>query len=162
MKPLICALMTTFSISALAVQTNTSGVYWVPVDKQLSQYSLFDLDSVRVNESPEKIEIEYELPVELTGATNKVKFVGQVPESGAMILKSPYGTMECPTPKNFESCAVSYGGLTFNEQARTELLQAISKDNTELQKRQLVAMRFQHGGEPHGFIRVKRSSSRYP
>lgn len=155
MKFLVSVIALALSFSASATeQTRTSGIYWVPVSKQLSQFSSFDLEEIKVVETAEKVSIEYDLPLELTGAPNKVKFEGAVPASGKLILKSDYGVMECPKAGEFKNCAVSYGGLNFNEQARTELLQSISKSNDELQKRQLVAMSFQHGGEPHGFIRI--------
>ena len=75
-------------------------------------------------------------------------------ESGKLVLQGDYGRMECSGPEDFSNCAVSYQGLNFDASARTALLQSISANDEELRKRELVAARFQFGGEPHGFLRV--------
>lgn len=129
-------------------------VYWVPVGTQLSQFALFSLPKVKTKISDDKIKVEYELPRELTGAINVVEFEGPRQSGGPIILTGEHGKMQCPTPEDFSDCAVTYRDLTFDAETRTALLSSISNSDEELQKRELVAARFQFGGEPHGFLRV--------
>lgn len=138
----------------------TSGTYWVPVAEQFSRLALFELPYVEVKKSSDEIELEYEIPKELTGARNKVKFKGDVKSDGPVTLSGSYGTMECPSSNDFSNCAVSYRDLTFDAEARTALLQSISQNDDELHGRQMVAARFQFGGEPHGFVRLNETPTR--
>jgi len=158
MKILIIAMTLLLSPAVLAAEgqnrTSKTGVYWVPVGQQLSQYALFTLPHVEIKVLAEKIKVEYELPLELTGTPNKVEFEGPRPLSGPMVLEGDYGTMECPRSEDFSSCAVTYRQLKFNAEVRSALLQSLSQNPEELRKRQAVAARFQFGGEPHGFLRV--------
>lgn len=135
------------------------GVYWVPVGQQLAQFALFDIPKVAVKTDEDTVKIEYDLPPELTGTVHKVEFEGPRSKLGPVVLTGDYGKMECPAAGDFSNCAVSYRDLNFDASARTALLQSISKNDEELRKRELVAARFQFGGEPHGFLRVFEQQS---
>jgi|GEM_PF-5031258 len=138
----------------LTAPETKSGVYWVPVGQQLSQFALFSIPEVEMNVEDGRVRLEYELPHELTGAPNVIELEGPNVESGTMVLTGAYGRMECSAPNDFSNCAVTYRDLNFDASARTALLQSISKSDEELRKRELVAARFQLGGEPHGFLRI--------
>lgn len=153
-----------FASAALsgAQETAKPGVYWVPVGQQLSQFALFNISKVSVKIGEDKVAVEYELPHELTGAANKIELEGPLQKSGPVVLQGDYGRMECPTPTDFSDCAVSYRDLNFDAEARTALLASISSNDEELRKRELVAARFQFGGEPHGFLRVLNGQPEIP
>ena len=151
-------LVTSF---ANAQEVLKSAVYWVPVGQQLAQFALFEIPQVTVNSDEETVKIEYALPPELTGTVHKLEFEGPRSKLGPVVLTGDYGKMECPTANDFSNCAVSYRDLNFDASARTALLQSISRSDDELRKRELVAARFQFGGEPHGFLRVFEQQSEY-
>ena len=148
-------LMASLSFAHGGNQQIKTGDYYVPVAEQLNEYALFPLTDIEIEHEGDDVEIEYDLPVELTGVVNRIEFKGVVPASGPMILNSNYGKMECPAANDFSNCAVSYKNLNFDDRALTKLLEQISASDDELNKRQLVAQRFRFGGEPHGFVRVK-------
>jgi hypothetical protein len=139
---------------AKADEVVKGGVYWVPVGPRLAQFALFDIPKVAIESGEDTVKIQYDLPPELTGTAHKVEFEGPRSKLGPVVLTGDYGKMECPAANDFSNCSVSYRDLNFDASARTALLQSISKNDEELRKRELVAARFQFGGEPHGFLRV--------
>ncbi|MGE4130341.1 MAG: hypothetical protein AB7F86_01815 [Bdellovibrionales bacterium] len=136
------------------VQTIADGIYWVPVTPELAQYSAFSIKGIEVKRRGDQIKVEYDLPLELTGAANRIEFSGTPPASGAMTLTSTNGTMICPSSKSLTNCRMGYLNLTFDPAARDELLRQISATEADFVSRQAVATRFQEGGEPHGFFTV--------
>lgn len=131
-----------------------TGVFWIPVGQQLSQFALFNLSYLEVIDNGESIRINYELPQELTGAVNKIEFEGPKVKRGPLLMSGVQGRIECSDPNDFSNCLVYYRDLNFDGTARTALLQSLSSNDEDLRKRELVAARFQFGGQPYGFLRI--------
>lgn len=151
MKTVTLTLVLLSAVVARAEEKVVSGEYWVPVAEEISEFASFPV-KVKFVKGEKTVSVEYDLPLELTGLPNHVKFEGA---QGTKLLNGQYGQMECLAPGDFSNCAVNYGNLKFDEQARTALLAAISSGPEEVQKRQMVAMRFQSGGEPAGVLSVR-------
>lgn len=151
----VCLMLSAVSCASmnLGVTTHT-GTYSVPVAKNLEKLALFPLPHVMVNRQRDLLVIRYTLPTELTGPANEIEFRGPLPQSGPVLLTGRHGKMECPDVNDLAQCEVFYKDLNFDAKARSTILKSIAKDPTELKDRELVAMAFEAGGEPHGILTV--------
>lgn len=155
MRVIFAALYFSFLPLANAETIEFPGTYRVPVTEQLTEFALFPLPSVSVDKTDSQVKIQFALPAELTGHPLPVTLEGPRNLTGPLILTGPYGRMECPAADDLSECAVSYASVPFDQAARDSFLKSISKSQDELRKRQLVAERFQFGGEPHGILHVE-------
>lgn len=154
--------------SALGFAKEEPGIYWVPVSPQHSRFSVFSIESVKVERNNGRVRLSYALPLELTGELNYIEFEGAEPAEGAPLqMTSPHGTIVCPSIDDLSMCETNYTGLQIDVPKRSELLQEISRSALELQIREHVAQSFcagavrrqfaalaASGGEPCGFLRV--------
>lgn len=143
--------------------------YWVPVTPDLIQFSVFPIERAEVKDLGAEIEVEYDLPQELTGTLNRITLKGSKVGSGPLTLSSRQGIMVCPNALKFHNCEIAYKNLKFDPVLRSTRLSAIASSAEELQKRERVAEMFQNGespalilrplivgdgGEPHGFLTI--------
>lgn len=133
------------------------GVYRVPAPDELEEYASYPVTEFEVKRAYGRITVRYEIPRALTGAQNIVEFEGA--DGDRLELSGLNGTMSCDSSK-IQDCAVTYYGLVIDEEARTQLLRELSRDESEFTNRLVVAQSFCRprlalfatGGEPCGFL----------
>jgi hypothetical protein len=151
-------------------QYTSAAVYYVPVPQDLVRYSVFDVGGATVTETKDTVTIKYSVPEELTGAVNPIEISGKRVQDGPVMLKGGLAVMECSADEDYSNCAVTYTGLRFEPEARTQLLKARAHSEEELNQRMQIAQRFQmsvqgqqdttfrmlrfEGAEPHGFLKI--------
>lgn len=148
MKQLIAAALLLVSAQVFA----DPGTYWVPVPRELSRYSVFNIETVTVKVNNGRVRMAYALPLELTGELNYFEFEGAEPAVGQpLVLTSPHGEVICPTMEDFSMCETNYKNLNINPRKRSEFLREISRSELEFQVRDRVAQGFCVGAVRRAF-----------
>lgn len=150
MKQLITAAL--LLVSAQVFAAENPGTYWVPVARELSRYSVFNIDTVTVKVNNGRVRMSYALPLELTGELNYFEFEGAEPAAGQpLVVTSPHGEVVCPTMEDFSMCETNYKNLNINPRKRSEFLREISRTELEFQVRDRVAQGFCVGAVRRAF-----------
>lgn len=141
MKQIIAAALLLVSMQ-VSGQEN-AGTYWVPVPRELSRYSVFNIEAVNLKVNDGRVRMSYALPLELTGEVNYFEFEGEEPAAGQpLVLSSAHGQVECPSMENLSMCETNYRNLNIDVKKRSEFLREISHSELEFQVRERVAQSF--------------------
>lgn len=125
---------------------NYRSFYVVPVsDSHLLKFAIFSYVKVEYKNLPNnRVQVQYSLPLELTGVENKVELMGTRNEGGRLLLSGNGCSADCTTSEGFLRCEMIYKNIIFNPEIRHQILDTISRGNRqELQKRTFVAEEFQ-------------------
>lgn len=127
--------------------------YVVPVEPaDLIRYAIFSNIDIETKNHPDgTVEMEYILPLELTGAENKLEFSGKPNPDGTLYMTGPHGSANCKGGARIGRCEMNYKNLIFDKALREELLKQIAKSNPEeLLARINVATQFENmvNGQP--------------
>ncbi len=135
--------------------SNYAGTYEVPVTPELKPFAEYPLSKVQVKEMENgDSRISYELPLELTGVPNEIRFVGKFQPDGSGTFTGNSGSMVCsPKTDADPKCVVHYLSVQQNLDAVRLALQKFPLE--EQAPRMQVAMAF--GGDLEGFIRIQEA-----
>ena len=148
-------LSTLFFVTVSLAGANFEGTYEVPVTPELKQFAEYPLSKVQLKELDNgNTRISYELPLELTGVSNEIRFVGKFLPDGSGEFTGNSGTMVCtPNTDADPKCVVQYYAV---KQDLNGVRQALQKFPVEEQAPRLqVAIAF--GGDLEGFVRIQKS-----
>lgn len=120
--------------------TTPNYTYEVPVSEELAPFATFAVPEYKRRLRPGKIEIEYTLPLELTGEPLSLSFEGRMPQrmGDELNLRGPHGVMSCLR----EICVVEYRGLDLDFSKVRQHLEGLNLSAEELRGRLLVAEDF--------------------
>lgn len=154
--------------------------YEVPVPAELAPYSRFAMNEVRYVRQGQRLKISYELPLELTGIKNQLKFEGAIGADGISRLEGSSGTMQCVDEAGIETCQVHYWAIRQDFSAVKRLLKSKRYSEEVLRGKLAVARYFggvresfslldllispahaARGGEMEGFIRFRISENQF-
>jgi hypothetical protein len=116
-------MLVSLILSALAfASTQIAAEYEVPVPAELSAYSRFAMEPVKIKNENGQVRVRYKLPVLLTGVETKIEMRGSYGRDGVLLLNGGQGSAECDGFQSGQQCRVKYKGLAVSlEAAQAEL-----------------------------------------
>lgn len=124
-----------------------NAVYEVPGFEE-TDLSMYDLYSLKLEINGDQVSIDYSLPLELTGAKNRIRAVGTLVDKNTAILKGPHSDLTCNLAA--KKCDVRYNDLTIDHSLVKEILQSQNLQPSEVQTRLEITRKF--SGDPIGVI----------
>lgn len=99
-------------LSVLAIaSTEISAEYEVPVPAELSAYSRFEMEPVKVKREGGEVRVRYKLPLLLTGIEQEIEMRGTYGNDGVLLLEGGKGRAECSGFQEGQQCRVKYKGI---------------------------------------------------
>lgn len=128
--------------------------YEVPVEKELMKFASYEIDYFAKAVTGNKLEMSYQLPLELTGKPQIVTFSGEIVDGRApIILRGPRGEMECGLKESsVQTCAVKYHDIEVDLEQVAHLLDVRKADAEEKAGKLRVAGSFRESGGDIGGI----------
>jgi hypothetical protein len=158
-------LLTTLATFALNLQApenpypepgQGSARYEVPTeDADLKSSAMYDINDIRTRQLQDgTVEINYRLPLELTGAANEIRLqsTNQVTNGTFTNFKGANGEANCDS----ETCNVRYKNVTVDLAAVKSLLISQGVSGLELDHRLKISALF--SGDPAGVIRFNQKA----
>lgn len=140
-------------------------VYEIPIPEELANepdvqtLATFSVTDVDIERNGDQVEIEYHLPMELTGTAQEIEVTGTIPADGGPLHLSGHGTKAvCPSATDLSNCELIYENLYIDTQARSQILKNLSKTPQELVLREKLAASFcaaASEGRPCGILKIK-------
>lgn len=130
--------------------------YEVPVDKDLAPYARYEIREYGKAVKGDTLELSYQLPLELTGVPQVVKFSGKIAEGEEpYVLSGENGTLKCDSEDavlRLQSCAVKYHDVQVDLNAVAKVLRAQKLSPEAVDGKMRVAALFREGGGDIGGI----------
>ncbi|KYG68811.1 hypothetical protein AZI87_06170 [Bdellovibrio bacteriovorus] len=143
-------LIVSFFISSICSAASPSAVYEIPgvEDPDLAHY---EIESLKLDINEDDIRIDYVLPLDLTGAKNRIRAEGVIGPDSKANLRGPHSDFVCDLIQ--EKCDVRYNDLTIDESLVRARLEGKKLSSTQIEQRLQVTRRF--SGDPIGIIHLK-------
>lgn len=130
--------------------------YDVPVEAELAPYARYEIRNYGKAIKGDVLELSYELPLELTGVPQVVKFAGKIAKGNEPYeLDGDFGHMTCgrmdPELRR-QSCAVKYHDVNVDLSAVAKVLRAQKLSPEAVDGKMRVAALFHEGGGDIGGI----------
>ncbi len=143
MKTAFFVLLSFFvSASAFADEVKEAQ-YEVPVREELKPFAAFSIPAVTTTElDGEQVQLDYLLPLELTGNPNRIVMSGSYDRSGGATFKGAHATAQCKADAAAWTCSVRFRGLDLNSVKALEAIHRGATTPQEAEGRAEVARSF--------------------
>ena len=123
--------------------------YDMPVDTpEQAEYAHFEMKNFTMSRDNKSLSFQYDLPLEVTGVLNTVKFQGPLDGSNLAKLNGDKANAVCDLVKS--TCRIRYHDLKIDSDLIEARLKAMNLSPEELSGRLSVAAIFR--GDPIGFL----------
>lgn len=110
----------------------------------------YEIHRLKLEVDGDQASIDYSLPLELTGAKNRIRAKGSLTDSGVAVLNGPHSDITCDLIS--KKCDVRYNDLKIDLVRLKEILQARNFSPSERDTRLSISRKF--SGDPIGVIHL--------